>query len=271
VAEQQVATTRARPGVARDEKYGKGFFTGIGFMLRGLGMYARSPRLMIMGLVPAVISFVVLVGAFVAMIYFIDDAVRLMTPYANGWAGGVRDTFRLVVGLVLAAVWVILSVVFYVAFTLFIGQPFYEAISKRVDDQLGGVPGEIDVSFWRMVPHMIADSIRLLVRTAIFGVVLFLIGLIPVAGEIAAPILAALFGGWVLALELTEVPFSRRRLRFKHRRQALSQHRLMAMGFGVTAFVLFLIPFGAVLAMPAAVAGATLLARRLFDQPDADA
>jgi CysZ protein len=46
----------------------------------------------------------------------------------------------------------------------------------------------------------------------------------------------------------------------------------MALGFGVATFVCFLIPVvGAVLVMPAAVAGATLLSRRLFGLPDAAA
>jgi CysZ protein len=39
------------------------------------------------------------------------------------------------------------------------------------------------------------------------------------------------------------------------------------MGFGVAVFVCFLIPFGAVLVMPAAVAGATLLTRHVHGQP----
>ena len=35
----------------------------------------------------------------------------------------------------------------------------------------------------------------------------------------------------------------------------------MALGFGVAVFLCFLIPLGAILVMPAAVAGATLLSR----------
>jgi CysZ protein len=38
------------------------------------------------------------------------------------------------------------------------------------------------------------------------------------------------------------------------------------LGFGVTCYLLFLIPLAAVVAMPSAVAGATLLARRLVGE-----
>jgi CysZ protein len=41
----------------------------------------------------------------------------------------------------------------------------------------------------------------------------------------------------------------------------------MALGFGVAVFCCFLIPLGAVLIMPAAVAGGTLLARHSLGLP----
>jgi CysZ protein len=47
----------------------------------------------------------------------------------------------------------------------------------------------------------------------------------------------------------------------------LRSRRPMALGFGVATFVCFLIPGGAILIMPAAVAGATVLSRRLFNLP----
>ena len=47
----------------------------------------------------------------------------------------------------------------------------------------------------------------------------------------------------------------------------LRAHRPLTLGFGVTVFVSFLIPLGAILLMPAAVAGAALLTRRALGQP----
>lgn len=246
-----------------------GFFTGISFLLRGIGMYARSPRLMLLGLIPALIAFIALVGAFVAMVYVVGDLVTWATPFADDWSTPLRDSARLLAMLGVAAMWVVLSFLAYVALTLLIGQPFYEAISKRVEDQLGGVPGEVNVSFWRSLPRTVVDSIRLALLAAFLGIGVFLLGLIPVVGEITTPILGALIGGWVLTVELTSVPFERRGLRYRDRKRALRGRRSMALGFGAATFITFLIPLGAVFMMPAAVAGATLLSRRLFNQPDA--
>ena len=252
---------RARP--ARD------FFTGVSFLLRGVGMYARSPGTMLLGLVPALISGALLVGSFVALGYYVDDLAALITPYAGSWNASMRDLVRALVSVAIVIAWVLLSVLLFTAFTLIIGQPFYEAISKNVEDKLGGVVGAVDVSFWKTLPRNIMDNMRLIVLGILVGILLFALGLIPAIGQIAVPVLAVLFGGWILTLELTGVPFERRGLRLRHRRRMLRGRRSMAVGFGAATFVCFLIPLGAVLLMPAAVAGATLMSRRLFGLPDA--
>ncbi|MGE5826974.1 MAG: EI24 domain-containing protein [Micromonosporaceae bacterium] len=257
-----VEVRRARGGPAGE------FLAGAGLLLRGLGMYARSPRLMLLGLLPAAITAVLLVGAFIGAVYVVDDVVAFLTPFADNWSSGLRDGLRTVAGVALLGAWLLISVLAYAALTLVIGEPFYEAISKSVDDRYGGIPGEIDVPFWRSLPRSILDTMRSLLLTAGFGIPLFFAGLIPVVGETIVPVLGAMVGGWVLALELTGVPFERRGLRFRHRRAMLRQHRAMTLGFGMATFMCFLVPLGAVFAMPAAVAGATLLSRRLFGQPD---
>lgn len=224
---------------------------------------------MFLGLIPAVISGTLLLGAFAALVYFADDLSNLVTWFADDWSSGLRQTVHVLAVIAIVGVGALLSVLIFAALTLMIGQPFYEAISKNVEDKLGGVPGEINVSFWRSLPRSIADNVRLLAVTVLFGVPLFIGGLVPVVGETVVPVLAAVVGGWVLALELSGVPFERRGLRFRDRRRMLRSRRSMALGFGIATFVCFLIPLGAVLVMPAAVAGATLLSRRLFGLPDA--
>jgi CysZ protein len=222
---------------------------------------------MLLGIVPAMLSSVVLVAAFVALAFFADDTARFMTPWAEGWASGMREALRVVVTIAIVGVSLVLSVLLFTALTLLIGQPFYEKISKRVEDSLGGVADEIDVSFWRSLPRTVGESIRLLLLSLTFGILIFALGLIPLAGQVIAPLLAGSLGGWVLALELTSVPFERRGKRFRERRAMLRTRRPMAIGFGVATFLCFLVPLGAVLVMPAAVAGATIMSRRLFGLP----
>lgn len=267
VADQHITAASPSRPAAGVSGLGRDFFTGVGFLLRGIGMYARSPRLMFLGLIPAVVSGALLLGAFVALVYFVSDLADLVTWFANDWSSGQRQAVHLVAVVAIVGAWLLLSVLIFAALTLAIGQPFYEAISRNVETRLGGVPHEINVSFWRNLPRSIADNIRLLSLTVLLGIPLFVGGFIPVVGETVVPVLGAAVGGWMLALELSSVAFERRGLRFRDRRRMLGRRRSMALGFGIATFVCFLIPLGAVLVMPAAVAGATLLSRRLFGLP----
>jgi CysZ protein len=242
------------------------FFTGTRLLFRGLGLVARSPRLLLFGLVPGVISFALVLTALGTLLYFINDVAAVLTWFAGDWSAGVRDATRMVVAIGVAAVAIILAVVTFTALTLTIGDPFYEAISKRVDDRFGGV-AEAEVPWHRMLRWNLADSLRLLLLSLGTGLVLFVLGFIPVVGQTVIPVVGAIVGGWLLAVEISGVPFNRRGLRLHDRRRLLRANRALTLGFGVPIFVVFLIPFVAVLVMPGAVAGSTLLTRRVLGQP----
>jgi CysZ protein len=231
-------------------------------------MYARSPRIMLLGLIPAMIVALLLLAAFVVLLSFLGDISAAATWFADDWATGSRRTVRVFAGIAVVGAFLVVGVVAYTGITLIVGEPFYEAISRHVEDRLGGVPGEVDIPFWRTLPRSIGDSLRLLLLTMACGVPLFIAGFIPVVGETVVPVIGALVAGWFLTHELIGVPFERRGLRLADRRRMLRGRRSLALGFGTAAFVCFLIPFvGAVLLMPAAVAGATLLSRDLFGMP----
>ena len=242
------------------------FFTGVGLLLRGLGMYARTPRLVLLGIVPALITGALFLAGYATLIYFVTDLAALVTPFADDWAEWARNLLRLLAVFAFLALGGVLSVLTFTAVTLVVGDPFYEEISVRVEARYGGVPGEIDVPWMRSLRRSMVDSLRLVARSIMLGVPLFFAGFIPVVGQFVVPVIAAAVGGWFLALELVGAPFYRRGLRLADRRRVLGANRPMAIGFGVAVFCCFLIPLGAILLMPAAVAGAALLARRSLGQ-----
>lgn len=244
------------------------FVDGLGLLGRGIGMWARSPGLLLLGALPALISFLVLTAAFVVLCVFVSDLVGWITPFADGWSAGSRDTVRVLIGIALLGAALLVAVLTFTALTLAIGDPCYEVISRRVDVGLGGARGETEVPWYRSLRRSVADALRLVLASALTGLVLFAAGFLPVVGQTAVPVLGALIGGWYLAVELTGVAFERRGLRLADRRRALRGRRFLAVGFGTGVFVLFLIPLGAILVTPAAVAGATLLTRRVLDEPD---
>ena len=49
------------------------FFRGTVMLLRGLKLYGTNPRLILLGLLPALIAGVLFAGLYVALIVFVDD------------------------------------------------------------------------------------------------------------------------------------------------------------------------------------------------------
>jgi CysZ protein len=227
----------------------------------------RNPGMLGLGLLPGLISGVLYLAALAALVAYIGDVSAAVTWFADDWSSVWRDLTRLLAGAALIGLSGLFGVLTFTAVTLLIGDPFYERISGLVERRLGGVPDEVEVSLGRSLARSLVDSLRLIGLSVLFGIPLFLAGFIPVIGQTVVPVIGGAVGGWLLAVELTGVPFQRRGQRLRHRRAALRVNRPLALGFGVAVFACFLIPLGAVLVMPAAVVGGTLLARRSLGLP----
>jgi len=82
-------------------------------------------------------------------------------------------------------------------------------------------------------------------------------------GGFVGAVAGVLMTGWLLADELSSRALTARGIGGAERRALLRAHRARAWGFGVATQLCFFVPLGAVLIMPAAVAGSTVLARSL--------
>jgi len=244
------------------------FFDGVKLLGQGLKRVGTNPKRLFLGLIPAFLSLILFAILLAVLLFFLGDLVGAATWYARDWeSGGLRATVEVLTGAAILGVAGFLAILSYTAVTLAIGDPFYEAISESIEDELGGVPDEVETPMWASMLRSIRDSARLILTTALLAIPLFLIGLIPVIGQVTGAVLGGLVGGWFLAVELTGVAFYRRGLGLADRRRLLRTQRKTALGFGVAIFLCFLIPLGGVLMMPAAVAGGTLLTRKVFGLP----
>jgi len=239
-------------------------FEGVRIFGRGLKIYGRNPGLVVLGIIPALITLVLFAFLFGLLLYFVDDLSATVTWFADDWSAAWRTATRIAAGIGLVGVALLLWVVSFTAITLLIGDPFYEKISEQIEGSLGGVPDEVERTWWQELSRGLADSLRLMLVSVLIGIPLFLAGFIPIVGQTVIPVIGALVGGWFLAIELVGVPFARRGLGFRDRLAKLRTQRWVAVGFGACVFLCFLIPLGSVFVMPAAVAGGTILARRVL-------
>ncbi len=242
-----------------------GVFTGIGFLGKGLGMWLTSPGLMLLGALPALIVGIVYAGGIVLFLMNIDPITAFATPFASGWDETGRAIARVVAGLAIAAAAVLVVIFTFTAVTLAVGDPFYARIWRAVEEKAGGVPEPIEEKFATSLLRGLGNGLRLFLFTALVGVLLFAAGFIPFVGQTVVPALGVLMGGWFLSLSLTGFAFDGRGIRLRGRRKVLGRQRSTTLGFGAATYLLFLLPLGAVVVMPAAVAGATLMARAALE------
>ncbi|MFI6448312.1 EI24 domain-containing protein [Kitasatospora sp. NPDC050543] len=236
---------------------------GLGYLGKGQKWVARHGRWWGFGMIPALITLVGYVVALVALSAQADDVASWATPFADHWGSPWRELLR---GTLAAAVFgggLLIALISFTAVTLLVGQPFYESLCERVDESEGGAPAKPGIPLWRELWIAARDSVYVLLRVAAFGVVLFAAGFIPLIGQTVVPVIGICVSGFFLAVELTAVGLQRRGVPQAERIRLLRRRLPLALGFGVPLILLFLVPLVTVLAMPGAVAGATLLARDL--------
>jgi CysZ protein len=249
-----------------------GFFAGLaagaGSFLKGVGWVARNPRWWLFGLIPALVALVLYVAALVFLGAKAGDLAAFVTPFADGWSAGVRDTVRGLLAVVIVGAGLALSIITFTAVTIAVGEPFYEKLSEQVEKDLGGLPTGPDTPLWRSIARSLRDGLITLGYALMFTIPLFVLGFVPVIGQSVVPVLGALVSGFFLAAELTSLAMERRGLRRRDRFAVLRANKGPALGFGVLVFLIFLIPLGVVIAMPPAIAGAAILVRtRLTPAP----
>jgi CysZ protein len=253
------------PGIA------KRFFAGPRYLAKGLGLWATSPKLMLLGAVPALIVGAVFLAGVVVFLLNVDTIATWLTPFAGGWDDPFRIAMRFAAGLAASVIVVYVGLITFTALTLAVGDPFYERIWREIERRDGGTVPEQEERAWTSIRRGVGNGIRTFFAAAGVGITLFACGFIPVVGQTIVPVLGAFFGGWLLAVELSGFAFDARGLSLKQRRRMLAANRAGTLGFGVATYLLFLVPLGAVFAMPAAVAGATMLSRDALQRADAPA
>lgn len=249
------------------------FVAGAALLGRGVALVLRRPRMALLGAIPPLVTSVVFTAVLVALLAELDPLVRWLTPFAVGWASGAALALRVVVGLSLIAGAALLMVITFSSLTLALGAPLYDKISESVDAELsaeldGRKVVASDEPLVRSLARALAQAAALIAISLAVGLLLMLAGLLPVVGQVVVPVVSAVFGGWMLCIELIGSSLERRgQPRLSQRRAAMRERRARVLGFGVPTFLLLAVPFVAVVVFPAATAGATVLARDLLDVP----
>ena len=236
--------------------------TGVGMLGRGFAQWRRHPGVMMWGLVPAAIVGVVFFAGLVTLAAFLPAVAEALTPFADGWAPVWVTIVRITAGTAVFGAALALVAVSFTALSLTIGDPFYERVWRVVEADHGVTQFDADYGFWRAA----RDGVSLIFRGVLVAVLAAALGFIPVVGSVVSGAVGVVLTGWLLADELTSRALTARGIDRRARGRMRRARRSRVLGFGVATQLCFLVPLGAIVAMPAAVAGATLLARSLHEE-----
>jgi CysZ protein len=234
------------------------FAAGFGHLIRGFSYWKRRPLLMLLGLLPAAIVAIVLGALLLLLGLNLERISAAITPFADQWDAIWIYLLRITISVALFAAAAILSAFAFTALSLIAGEPVYAKIWHEVEHEFGPVPDR-EPGFWRSV----GDAGRLVLQAIVAAIIVGLISFIPVVGAPIAAVSGYLISSRIIALELTARSLEARGLSHSERLRLLRSLSPRVVGFGVAVHLCYLIPTGAVLVMPAAVAGATLLGRHV--------
>lgn len=233
-----------------------GFGRGLGYAAQGLRLL-RQPGLRRYIVLPLMVNAAVFAAALGYTGYWVDRAIDAVLPAWLEWLEWILWPL-----LALAA----LVIVFY-TFTLvahFIAAPFTGLLAEAVERHLGGQPAP-ENGGWRRIARDavtgLADEIRKLAYGLLWALPFLLLFLIPGA-NLLAPAAWLAFSAWMLAVEYAEPAMSNHGLAFRAQRAKLAERRLVALGFGVGILAMTLVPVLNFVALPAGVAGATVMWHR---------
>lgn len=241
------------------------FVAGARLLGRGLGLVARRRRLFWLGALPPLVMSVLFTAILVVGVINLPAISTALTPFADGWPPNLATLFRLLAQLGLLGGGVLVMVISFSTLTLAIGSPIYDQISEYVDRELEPTLRAPEEPVLTSTARSVRQSFTLIAVSAVVAVLLLVAGLVPVLGQTVVPVVSAIFGGWMLGLELVGSTFERRGLpRLADRRAAMRRRRARTLGMAVPTFLLLAVPFLGVVVFPVATAAGTLLARDLL-------
>ncbi len=235
------------------------FFQGLALLGRAWGLIFRSPRLLGLSALCAVVTLVAL-GGLLALLW-------VQTPQLLDWLWTRPEPWyaRLVWYLLLALLFLVLLVVGANITLPLVLAPLQDPLSELTEELCGGYTsppfrlGSFIQGLATSVAHTLARISFLLLGLA----VLFPLHLIPVAGNLTWTVLGTLWTMLWLAGEHLAAPMTRHGYSFAEVRKVMRQRWLLCLGFGVGVYFLLWVPILNTFFLPVAVVGGTLLYRGL--------
>ncbi|MBT6274506.1 MAG: sulfate transporter CysZ [Chromatiales bacterium] len=237
--------------------------TGALYFIKGLRLVFR-PRLRRFVLMPLLINivlFAVLIG-FGASRF--DGWVTELMPEGLvlfGWEIISAAVFTVLMWPIYAIVVAVAGFYTFAIVANLIASPFNGMLAQAVEEILtgvGGPDGPIGLgAIAKDAGIAIASEVRKMAYVVPRLLLLGLLFLVPVV-QLAAPFIWFAFAAWLTAISYADFPMGNHAMGFVDQRKRVATRRFAALGFGGVVTLAIAIPVVNLIAIPAAVAGATV-------------
>ena len=230
--------------------------SGLHYFVMGWSLISQQGlrRFVIM---PILLNIVLMIGLLWLFITQISGMIEWVMNFLPNWLDWMSS-------IMFIASLVMILTVFYFSFTMlsgFIAAPFNGLLAEKVEKMLTGeVMIETNMQdFIKDVPRMLAREWQKLWYSLPKYIALFLFGFMPFLGQTVVPIIAFVFGAWMMAIQYCDYPFDNHKISFHAMRFKLAQNRTQSLVFGALITLCTLVPIINLVVIPVAVCGATVM------------
>ena len=229
---------------------------GPGYFLRGLQLLLE-PKLRLFVIVPVLVNSTLFAALIVFAVTVLNQWVDTLIGDLPGWLSWLS----FLEGILWAVVYTVLGFIVLYSFSTvanIIAAPFNALLAEKTEELLTGQAVDAKETFAGAIkdfPRAIAKELAKILYYINRALLVLIISFIFAP---AGPILWFMLGAWMMALEYCDYPMDNHKHSLKDVKKRISRARGSSFTFGATIMGAHMVPVLNLVAMPAAVCGATV-------------
>ncbi len=235
----------------------KQFFDGFFYTFKKTGLFFKYPKTILYSIIPVTLNLVIYISSFVFFFKQIMYGSGKLTGAMNPDAGFLAEFLHIII-LVLSFI-TLLVVCYFIILIIggIISAPFNENISLIIEEAITGKKSDYHPGFWKDTWYNIISEIKKLVFYFLLLLIFFLIGFIPLIGQIISVVLSTVFSFFFNALDFFDYPMTRKYYTLRNKIKITYSQPMYSLGFGCASFLIMFLPVVNVLLKPLCVVSGT--------------
>jgi CysZ protein len=232
-------------------------FAGTAYLSAGARLLLQ-PGMKRFVLIPFIANCIIFVFLTLSLINHFSSIQQGFSDFFPDW-GWLSYIVAFLSGLFIFIILLIYGYSFTV-FTNIIAAPFYGRLAEKIEEKVCSqvVPTDtLSSMIFRTLRREMVKLFYFISRGIFVFIGLFFLSFIPLFNFLV-PILALLWGTWVMTLQYIDYPADNHQLPFTELRKRIKSQQYSTVGFGGTIMLCSMIPVVNIFIMPIAVAGGTL-------------